>query len=135
MAFEDIATAPGITKKQSPICWEEFQLLKGSVISKLDYFRGYFYRTENIVRYFLKIDFLQFFNIERTASTRASLFHCQQQIKGQKKWDKPLKLRFVPPGELAGTRTQGPYIKSVLLYQLSYQFYYHSLLKNPITHW
>ena len=24
--------------------------------------------------------------------------------------------------ELAGTRTQGPYIKSVLLYQLSYQF-------------
>ena len=26
------------------------------------------------------------------------------------------------PSELAGTRTQGPYIKSVLLYQLSYQF-------------
>ena len=25
-------------------------------------------------------------------------------------------------GELAGTRTQDPYIKSVLLYQLSYQF-------------
>ena len=25
--------------------------------------------------------------------------------------------------ELAGTRTQGPYIKSVLLYQLSYQFF------------
>ena len=25
-------------------------------------------------------------------------------------------------GEPAGTRTQGPYIKSVLLYQLSYEF-------------
>ena len=27
-----------------------------------------------------------------------------------------------PRGEPAGTRTQGPYIKSVLLYQLSYEF-------------
>ena len=28
--------------------------------------------------------------------------------------------------ELAGTRTQDPYIKSVLLYQLSYQFFFLS---------
>ena len=31
--------------------------------------------------------------------------------------------------ELAGTRTQDPYIKSVLLYQLSYQFF------NPFLLW
>ena len=31
-------------------------------------------------------------------------------------------LVFFIASELAGTRTQDPYIKSVLLYQLSYQF-------------
>jgi hypothetical protein len=32
--------------------------------------------------------------------------------------------------ELAGTRTQGPYIKSVLLYQLSYQFFTPFLIRE-----
>ena len=35
---------------------------------------------------------------------------------------KPLKISGLRFCELAGTRTQDPYIKSVLLYQLSYQF-------------
>ena len=33
-----------------------------------------------------------------------------------------LHLQTAFEGEPAGTRTQGPYIKSVLLYQLSYEF-------------
>src|SRR5690606_15511699 len=39
--------------------------------------------------------------------------------KGIKR-DKPVVFRLVPRGDPAGIRTQDPYIKSVLLYQLSY---------------
>ena len=43
-------------------------------------------------------------------------------VRNSNKIQKPLNLAAFVFCELAGTRTQGPYIKSVLLYQLSYQF-------------
>jgi hypothetical protein len=45
---------------------------------------------------------------------------------------KPLNIRGLR-SELAGTRTQDPYIKSVLLYQLSYQF--KNFFFNRLARW
>ena len=45
------------------------------------------------------------------------------KLESKKKWDKSICFRLVPRGDPAGTRTQDPYIKSVLLYQLSYRIF------------